>query len=454
MFPRAIDGAFLDLDTHAAPLHVGWTIRLEGPPPPLAALRRHLQARLDRVPRLRQRLVATALAGRERRWEDDPAFDVARHVTGCALPAPGGAGELRAAAGTLLSAPLDPHRPLWHMYLVEGLAGGGWALVGQVHHVLVDGIAAIEVAALLLDVDPQAPPDPASVWTPQRTAPAQAAGLALRDRVGAAAGAARTLAGAGPGAAVQTGGALRDLLRHAPATGLDENHGPRRAVAYADAGLGAVRDAGRSRGATVNDVLLAASAVALGEASRRRGEDHAELKALVPVSVRSDSADLGNRLSFVIVSLPVALREPAAALEAVVAQTRRAKGAGHTTPVAGLAQALELLPRRGRALAARAALRIAGFNVIVSNVPGPEMALFLMGRRVTAIHPAVPVPDGHGLTIGALSYAGRVGIGLYADAEAAPDLVEIGRDLESALDALRVTAPGRGASARRAGTSR
>jgi hypothetical protein len=204
----------------------------------------------------------------------------------------------------------------------------------------------------------------------------------------------------------------------------------------------------------VNDVLLAASSVALGEAMRRRGEELGELKALVPVSVRAEPSDLGNRLSFVIVPLPVAERDPVLALDEVVVRTRRAKGSGHTTPVAGLAEALELLPRRGRALAARAALRLAGFNVIVSNVPGPEMALYLMGRRVTAIHPAVPVPDGHGLTIGALSYAGRIGIGLYADAAAVPDLVEVGRDLESALDALRVTAPGRGASAPRAGTSR
>jgi hypothetical protein len=158
VFPRALDGAFLDLDTRDAPLHVGWTIRLEGRPPSLGGLRRHLAARLDRVPRLRQRLVATALAGGERRFEDDPAFDVGRHVTACALPAPGGAGELRAAAEVLLSAPLDPARPLWRMCLVDGLAGG-WALVGQVHHVLVDGIAAVEVAALLLDAEPDALPD-------------------------------------------------------------------------------------------------------------------------------------------------------------------------------------------------------------------------------------------------------------------------------------------------------
>jgi WS/DGAT/MGAT family acyltransferase len=451
VFLRALDGAFLDLDTHEAPLHVGWTVRLEGPAPSLGGLRRHLAARLDRVPSLRRRLVATTLAGGERRFEDDPIFDIARHVTACALPAPGGTGELRAAAGVLLSTPLDPARPLWRMCLVDGLAGGGWALVGQVHHVLVDGIAAVEVAALLLDVDPDAPPDPPSRWRPQRTSPGRAALLAARSRVAAAAGAVKAL---GEGDPRETGDALRELVRPAPATALDRGTGARRQVAFADARLDAMREAGRPQGATVNDVLLAASTIALGEALRRRGEGHDELKALVPVSVREGGAVLGNRLSFLVVSLPMAERDPARALSRVAAQTSRAKGAGHAAPVQGLTEALGLLPPCGRAMAARAALRLAAFNVIVSNVPGPDIPLYLMGRRVTAVHPAVPVPDRHGLTIGALSYAGRVGIGLYADATAVPDLVEIARDLEAALDALRVTGGPRGASEPRAGTSR
>jgi diacylglycerol O-acyltransferase / wax synthase len=435
VFPGALDGAFLDLDTHEAPLHVGWTIRLEGRPPSLGALRRHLAARLDRVPRLRQRLVATTLAAGARRFEDDPVFDIARHVGAVALPAPGGVGELRAAAGVLLSAPLDPARPLWRMCAVDGLAGGGWALVGQVHHALVDGIAAVELGALLLDARPDALPDPPSAWRPQRAAPARAAADAARSRLSSAVGAFRGMGTSGAGDA---GDALRDLLSPAPATSLDRGTGPRRRVAFADARLEAVRDAGRRRDATVNDVLLAASAIALDGALRRRGEAHEELKALVPVSVREAPSDLGNRLSFLVVRLPVAERDPGRVLDRIALQTRLAKGVGHAAPVASLAEGLALVPRRGRALAARAALRLAAFNVIVSNVPGPQVPLFLMGRRVTAIHPAVPVPDGHGLTIGALSYDGRVGIGVYGDAIAVPDAVEIARDLESALDALRV----------------
>jgi WS/DGAT/MGAT family acyltransferase len=278
--------------------------------------------------------------------------------------------------------------------------------------------------------------------------------MAARSRLGAAGGAARALTMPGPGAAAEASGTLRDLLRPAPVTSIDAGRGHRRAVAFADAGLGAVREAGRARGATVNDVLLAASSLALGAALRRRGEAHEELKALVPVSVRAEPSQLGNRLSFVVVSLPVAARDAPAALDRIVVQTRRAKGSQGATSVADLAEVLELLPPAGRSLTVRLALRLASFNVIVSNVPGPEMPLYLMGRRVTAIHPAVPVVERHGLTIGALSYAGRIGIGLYANAAAVPDVVEIGRDLESAMDALRVRASPRGASAPPAGRSR
>ena len=441
VFPRALDGVFLDLDARGAPLHVGWTIRLEGPTPSVGALRRHLAARLDRVPQLRRRLVATALAAGARRWEDDPTFDIARHVTAFALPAPGGAAELRAAAGVLLSAPLEPTRPLWRMCVVDGLAGGGCALVGQVHHALVDGIAAVEVAALLLDAEPDPLPDPPSTWRPQRHRPGRAALLAARSRVAAAGGGARSL---GRGDRKATGDVLRDLLRPAASTSLDRGAGGRRVVAYADAGLEALREAGRARGATVNDVLLAATGVALGAALRRRGEVRDELKALVPVNVRVAPSDLGNRVSFLVVSLPVAERDPAVALERITASTRLAKEGGRAAPLTGLTEALALLPRQGRACAAHAALRLAAFDVIVSNVPGPPIPLYLMGRRVAAVHPAVPVPDGHGITVGALSYAGRVGIGLTADAVAAPDVVEIARDLESALDGLSVAASGRG----------
>lgn len=434
----ALDSAFLDLDTAEAPLHVGWTMRVEGRTPGLAALRRHLDGRLHRVPRFRQRVAAPELGGGERVWVDDPAFDVARHVHAVALAAPGGPGELRALAGTLLSTPLEPLRPLWRVYLVDGLAGDGFALVGQAHHALVDGMAALQVAALLFDAEAQPPGEAAPPpWrpaapTPVRTA-ARLAGGGVRRVTQAAAKASP------PTALRDTAGALDAILRPAPATALDRSVGPGRVVAFAEAGLDAVREAGRLRSATINDVLLTAASLALGRALRRRGDRPTALKALVPVDVRAGhAAALGNAISFVFVDLPVAERDPGRALAAVREQTVAAKAGGHAAPLAALAGAAELLPAAGRRAVARLATHASPFNVVVSNVAGPSAPLYLLGRRVQVIFPAVPFLRGHAVTIGALSYRERIGIGVYADAAVVPDAVEVARDLETALDVLRV----------------
>ena len=320
--PTALDLAFLDLETPQAPLHVGWTLRFgdEGGTPSLAALRRHVDARLHAVPRFRRRLVRPALGAPL--WADDPGFDIARHVFGVTLAAPGGIEELREVAGALLSQRLPTDRPLWRMYLVDGLAGGAFALVGQAHHALVDGVAAIAVARLLFG--PETGDASAGAWIPSA---APTAGEALRTTIGtrarAAGAAARDVAGAlwgeaAPGTASATSAdrattALRDaagaidaLARPGAQTSLERSLTARRAVAYADVSFDAVREAGRRRGATVNDLLLAATTIALRGALRRRGEATEAIRALVPVSVRAgDDAALGNRISFMGIELPV-----------------------------------------------------------------------------------------------------------------------------------------------------
>ena len=153
----ALDSAFLDLDSAQAPLHVGWTILVEGPAPSLSALRRHIEGRLEHVPRFRRRIARPRLGLGDQHWSDDAGFDIARHVHAVTLAPPAGPGELRELAGALLSAPLNPGHPLWRMYLVGGLRGGGWAVVGQAHHALVDGIAAVDVAMLLFDAAGHSP---------------------------------------------------------------------------------------------------------------------------------------------------------------------------------------------------------------------------------------------------------------------------------------------------------
>ncbi len=452
----ALDAAFLDLETPRAPLHVGWTMGFEGDPPSVAALRRHLDARLDHVPRFRRRLarVPGGLA-----WVDDPGFDIARHVDVVALRAPGGPGELRDLAGVLLSRPLELGRPLWRLYLVEGVRGG-FGVVGQAHHALVDGIAAIEVAMLLFDAEASPPPaaaaGPRVAWRP---APEPRAAAAVRDAAGSgllggmralgAVGRAAAAPGATARAAREAGVSLASVLGPAPATRLDRSATARRTLGFAGAPLAGVREAGRRRGATVNDVLLAAATLALGRALRRHGERPATLKALVPVNVRDREAGtgtLGNAISFLPVALPVAEPDPTTVLRTVRDRTRTAKGGGGARPLALLARAGDLLPASGRRAVARTAARVAPFNAVVSNVPGPPGDLFLLGRRLATLHPAVPLLEGHAVSVGAISYGERLHVGLLADAEVVPDVVEIARDLESAFDALRLAPAGPGAA--------
>jgi WS/DGAT/MGAT family acyltransferase len=446
----AVDTTFLDLETPDAPLHVGWTMRFDGPAPSVAALRRHVDARLASVPRFRRRVVRPALALGDAYWADDPRFDIANHVHGLRIVAPGGAQELRELAGALLSVPLDHDRPLWRMYLVDGLATGGFALIGQVHHALVDGIAAIQVALLLFDADPRPPAAAANDWVPDLGSPghtvaAASAAARLRSAVRGSGSVLRALGHSSPGSLWESRTTLQAMAGPAPQTAFDQTRGRGRAVGFAETSLPETQDAGRRHGATVNDVLLAATSIAVGRALRRRGDQPERIKVMVPVNVRGDdpSGELGNRISVVHVDLPVTESDPVRVLRLVRAQTRARKAGGATELVQALSEAAELLPGLGRRAILRAASRAAPFNMIVSNVPGPPVTLYVLGRPLAAIYPAIPILQGHGPTVGALSYRDRLHVGLYADAAVLPEVVDVARDLEGAFDALRLApAPG------------
>ncbi len=253
---------------------------------------------------------------------------------------------------------------------------------------------------------------------------------------------ARELAGAaGSGAdAVRAAGAL---VLPTTATGLERSLTRERRVAFASAPLADVRDAARRHDATVNDALLAASAVALTAALLRRGERPATVRALVPANTRSGTEEAsghGNRISFLAIDLPLGEPDPGRVLRTVRARTGARKRAGDAGTGDALLRSADLLPPAGRKAAARAAARAARFTLVVSSVTGPAAPLALLGRELTGAWPAVPLLDGHALSIGAVSYAGRLHAGVYADADVVPDAAEIARDLERALDALR-TAP-------------
>ncbi len=441
----ALDAAFLDLETARAPLHVGWTLRFAGPAPSLSALRRHVDARLRAVPRFRCRVVVPALGLGDAHWVDDAGFDIARHVHGVTLAAPAGEAELRDLAGVLLSTPLGPHRPLWRLNLVTGIRpGGGFAIVGQAHHALVDGLAALEVALLLFDpAGASSATAPPPTWSPRPSAgAARALAASATARLSDGSGAAQALlraAAAGAGPARAAAGLVGSLAGQSATTGLDRSLTRERRVAFADVPLADLRDGARRHRGTINDTLLAAATIAVGSALRRRGEHHESVRALVPASMRSGgegAAEHANRISFLAVDLPVGEQDPARVMRLIRARTGARKAAGDAGAGDALLRAADLLPAAGRRQVARAAAKAASFTVIVSNVPGPGAELELLGRPLLAAYPAVPPLDGHALTIGALSYAGTLHAGVCADAVVVPDATRIGHELTAALREL------------------
>ncbi len=442
-----LDEAFLRIESDVAHMHVGWILLIEGEAPAIGVLREHVASRLCQLPRFRRRVVTSAV--HDPVWVDDTAFDITEHIKQAAIDHPGDLGQLRALAGRILSQQLDRTRPVWRLHVVGGLRDGGFAVIGQAHHALVDGVAAVEVAQLLLDVAPVSDCAAGAEWMPAE--PPSLAQRALgtiteRARLGRATAATALKALSNPGvigegvAALRLlGSALTPVARAAPRTGLNGRLGQLRCLAFADLSLGAARDVGRRHGATVNDVVLATASLALGHYLRRRGECHPWLRTLVPVSTRAASgeAELGNRVSFVLVELPVGERSPTAALDEVSRQMRAHKRSGNAAAFDGVLRAARLAPLPVRDAIGWVATRPQTFNTIVSNVPGPMQPLYLLGRAVRAAYPAVPLPEGHGLSVGLLSYQGILHVGLHADPGLVPDLDELGRDFESSFDALR-----------------
>jgi WS/DGAT/MGAT family acyltransferase len=431
-------------------MHVAWTgvfdPHAERPRPTLTALRTSVAARLRHVPRFRQRLAFPPLAVAEPCWVDDPDFDIARHVVSLA-PGPLAHERFRALADELLSTPLDRSRPLWQIALAPELQDGRAGIVCRIHHALVDGKSAVELALLLLDASPDEEPGEPDAWEPA-AAPgtARLALDALVDNAGGslrAAGGLARLARSPRRSAGRIGDTLRrtalaveaDLMRPAPASFVNPPIGPRRTLARCRVPLGqllAIRGASQT---TLNDVCLAAVAGAMRELALSRRELPGPLKAMVPVSVRAeqDRAALGNRISFAFVELPAQMRSPAARLASVHEQTSAFKQDARPAGTEMLLGALGMLPAVLKDAAARAAASPRVYNLTVSNVPGPRFPVYMLGAELAEVHPVVPIPEGHALSIGIFTYRDSAFFGLYADPEALPDVERLPSALNAAI---------------------
>jgi len=442
----ALDASFLHLEKDGAHMHVASIFLFAGDPPSHDELIEAIEAKLHLVPRYRQRLADVPLGQGRPVWVDDPYFNAGYHIRHTALPDPGGDAELKRLAGRLFAQPLDRSKPLWEMWLVEGLADGRWALVCKTHHALVDGVSGVDITAVLLDAssDPVPPAPPDRAWTPAPVPhPTQLLAEALIERVTQPAEIVRGLRAA-TRAPRQALTALAGLAAQAaagfdpaPPTPFNVEIGPHRRYTWVDAELSQFKAIKDALGGTVNDVVLTAVTLALGRYLRRQGHDTRELvlKAMVPVSIRADveQGALGNRVANMYAPLPVGLEDPAEAFAVVHGEMQHLKSSGQAVGAEVLTRLVDFAPPTILSQAARLQSRQRLFNLVVTNVPGPQIPLYVLGRRMVAMYPVVPLAQRQGLGIAIMSYDGSLGFGLLSDYDAVPDLEALSDDLQRAI---------------------
>ncbi|MFR9800964.1 WS/DGAT/MGAT family O-acyltransferase [Pseudonocardia sp. RS010] len=456
-----LDASFLFMEERTTAMTVGGVMTFETGADgsfDVGAFVRLIGDRLALVPRYRQKV--REVPGRLGLpvWVDDPDFDLSYHVRRSALPAPGSDVALRELVGRLLSRQLDRSRPLWEIYLVEGFEGHRLAVVTKTHHAMVDGLASMDIGAVLLDTTPTPRPVEPDEWRPAR----EPTGLELaasavvenmlrpRSAVDAVARSAADLRQAASSVRRSLGGladAVRTAARGRPVGALNAPIGEQRRFGMARTSLFEHRVIRRRHGAgggSVNDVVLAVVAGALRRWLISRGEPiftDSVVRAMVPVSVRgrSGAAVSGNQISAVFVELPVGIEDPVERLRAIASQMEARKRFGRsagTTAVVGLAGlATPTVHQMGARLSSRLSSRL--FNVVVTHVPGPPRPLYAMGARMRDMFPVVPLAHGQAVAIGVTSYDGTVCYGLNADRDALPDVDTLASAIDDSLAELR-----------------
>ena len=456
----ALDSSFLWLEDNApSHMHVGSVTIFEGERPEYEDFVAHVEGRLHLVPRYRQKIARVPLGQGRPVWVDDPSFNIGYHVRSTALPPPGSEDQLRALAGRVFAQRLDRDKPLWEIWLAEGLEGNRWALVNKVHHALVDGVSGADLMTVLFDVQPEpaVPAAPDSGWLP-RPAPtgAQLLAEALVERATQPAEIVRTLrsgmrvprqlAGGLAGSLAGVASLARGTLRPAPATPYNGSLGPHRRFTWVRVNLDDVKAIKNSLGGTVNDVILSTVAGGLGRHLRERGvsTENMTLRAMVPVSVRADveRGALGNKVAAMMAPLPVWCENPVVRLDMVRDSMGQLKSSGQAVGAEVLTRIGGFAPPTIMAQATRVAARQRAFNLVVTNVPGPQFPLYVQGHKLLDVFPMVPLALGQRLGIALMSYNGALNFGLVGDYDSLPDLEDIAQGLADALhetaDAARV----------------
>ncbi len=454
-----LDSAFLHLEDHGtAHMHVASVMVFEGQAPSYDELVEHILSRLHLVPRYRQRLAYVPLDQGRPVWTDDPHFNPRYHIRHTGLPRPEDETELKQLAGRIISQRLDRSKPLWELWLVAHMAGERFAVIAKTHHALVDGISGVDITTVLFDASPEpaGTPRPPVPWVPRPLpGPAKLLADALVERSTAPAEMARGAraimrrprralervkdALVGVGATTLAG-----VSAPAPPSPLNVEIGSHRRYTWVDADLAQFKAIKDSLGGTLNDVVLAAVSLTLGRHMRAQGFDTEGLvlKAMVPVSVRAEvdkeahPPALGNRVAAMWAPLPVGVVDPVECLAEVRLEMDGLKRSGQAVGAEVLTNLAGFAPPTILSQAARLQARQRFFNLVVTNVPGPQFPLYLLGRRLKALYPVVPLAHRQALGIAVMSYDGQLGFGLIADYDALPELETLARELERSIAAL------------------
>src|SRR5215218_7120397 len=452
-----MDASFLHLEDGASHMHVAGVMIFEGSPPPYEEVLEAIERRLGLVPRYRQRLAFVPFGQGRPKWVDDPHLNLRYHVRSTALPAPGSEQQLRELAGRVFAQQLDRDKPLWEIWLVDGLDGDRFAMLSKTHHALVDGISGVDIISVLFDTSPEpaAPADTGQRWLPRPLpSPAQLLGEALLERatvpteivrsVRAVLRGPRLVAESLRDAAVGVGAMAWAGLNPAPPTPYNKPIGPHRRFTWVRVNLADIKAIKNELGGTVNDVVLATIAGALGKHPRRRGQstDGVELKAMVPVSVRADveRGALGNRVAAMMAAMPVWCHDPVARLDIVREELKGLKSGGQAVGAQVLTQLSGFAPATVMDQASRVMARQRFFNLVVTNVPGPQIPLYLAGKRMIDTFPMVPLAKNQALGVALLSYAGRINFGLVGDYDLMWDLDDFTEDVRESLAELAAEA--------------
>jgi diacylglycerol O-acyltransferase len=456
-----LDASFLHIENDVNHMHIGSVMIFEGPPPDYEALVDMIAGKLPLVPRYRQVVRSVPLDLGRPVWVDDPHFNIGYHVRHTALPAPGGEAELRLLVGRVMSQQLDLTKPLWEIWMVEGLEDGQWAMVTKTHHSMVDGVSGTELLTVIMDLSPDPSPGVADTWHPER-APSRtdlALGAvrdlarspyeqlrAIRASTRLPRQAIRQLTSVGRGLAAM-GGAIRPT----PRSTLNGPIGPHRRHTWASTSVADVKTVRHALGGTFNDVVLTAITGGFRDLLLSRGEStDRPVRTLVPVSVRPRDASgravgdatFNNKVSAMIAVLPVALSDPIEALHALSDQMAGLKESNQAMAGEALTSLSGFAPPLLLALGTRLAFRLPqrNLNTVTTNVPGPQLPLYAVGRRMLKAFPYVPLANQIRVAVAIFSYDGQVNFGITGDYDSAPDIDVLASGIEESMaDLLKLS---------------